>query len=221
MDQKKYVVYKHTNKINNKAYIGITCQQPQKRWKNGYGYTQHQKFYSAILKYGWNNFQHQILYNNLSQKEAEEKEKQLIIIFNTIENGYNITAGGIGSLGYHHTDQNKQQISNSMKNFLKQHPQEIQRRKNILLNPENRKKAANKRNEYFKAGSENAKKRVQKNNKKIICLNTGQIFNSINKAAQWCNIHHSGISKCLKGIQKTSGKHPQTNQPLKWEYYNH
>ena len=34
----KYCVYKHTNKTNNKVYIGITCRKPEVRWDSGWGY---------------------------------------------------------------------------------------------------------------------------------------------------------------------------------------
>ena len=47
-----FYVYIHTNKINNKKYIGITCQNPSKRWRNGNGY-KNGYFAKAIKKYGW------------------------------------------------------------------------------------------------------------------------------------------------------------------------
>lgn len=48
-----YTVYQHKNKINNKVYIGITKQIPEKRWGiNGYNYKTSPHFYSAIQKYG-------------------------------------------------------------------------------------------------------------------------------------------------------------------------
>ena len=91
------VVYKHTNLMNQKVYIGITkYSNPQKRWKDGYGYMQNKIFFKDILKYGWNNFQHEIIAQNISIKTAQELEKFLINKYrsNNILYGYSQTSGG-------------------------------------------------------------------------------------------------------------------------------
>lgn len=72
-----FIVYKHICP-NDKIYIGITSQAAPKRWRNGEGYKQNKHFYSAILKYGWDNIKHEILFENLSKKQACEIEKRLI-----------------------------------------------------------------------------------------------------------------------------------------------
>lgn len=95
-----YKIYCHTNKINGKKYIGQTKQNPKSRWgKNGYEYIRKQPnshFSSAILKYGWDNFNHDILYSNLTKEQANLKEQELISFYKTQnpEYGYNLTAGG-------------------------------------------------------------------------------------------------------------------------------
>ena len=90
-----YIVYMHINKINNKKYIGITKQKCQDRWRHdGTGYKTQPKFYNAIQKYGWNNFEHVILFSDLSAYEAGEKEKILIKQFDSCNNGYNTSLGG-------------------------------------------------------------------------------------------------------------------------------
>ena len=94
-----YIIYKHTNKINNKSYIGLTCQDPKLRWRNGKGYKPCVKFYNAIQKYGWNNIKHEILYTNLSEQEAKAKEIELISYYKACNISYNITDGGDGTLG--------------------------------------------------------------------------------------------------------------------------
>lgn len=109
-------VYMHTSP-SNKVYIGITSQEPKLRWGNGCNYSSNEHFNRAIKKYGWDNFKHEILFSNLSLKEAKEKEIELIAFYDSTnpEKGYNITIGGESGNGYHHTELAKQKISASMK----------------------------------------------------------------------------------------------------------
>lgn len=93
-----YIVYIHTNNQNNKKYIGITCRNPQIRWGlNGNGYSLQKKFFNAIQKYGWNNFNHEIIATDLSEREAKELETYYIDLYDSINNGYNILREGISS----------------------------------------------------------------------------------------------------------------------------
>lgn len=93
---KKYFVYAHINKINKKAYIGITCQTKAKyRWgKDGKHYKDQQKFYAAIKKYGWEAFEHTILAENVSGNDIASMEQAYIAQYDSYFNGYNATPGG-------------------------------------------------------------------------------------------------------------------------------
>lgn len=97
---KCWTVYMHYNRANGKRYIGITSQPPEIRWGNGYGYL-NQVFYNAIQKYGWNGFDHIIIKDKLSEKEAKHLEIELIEKYQTLttQHGYNVTNGGDGRLG--------------------------------------------------------------------------------------------------------------------------
>lgn len=92
-----YLVYKHVFP-NGKIYIGITSQtNPWVRWgKNGCGYRNHYPIWYAIQKYGWENIQHEILVENLSENEAKQKEIELIAKFDSTNHkyGYNVSPGG-------------------------------------------------------------------------------------------------------------------------------
>ena len=94
-----YCVYIHTNKINGKKYVGQTKHgdnPKEKRWKYGDGYKSCTYFYNAILKYGWNNFEHEIVDKNLTKDEAYSMEQKLISELDTRNPnvGYNIRIGG-------------------------------------------------------------------------------------------------------------------------------
>lgn len=91
---KKFVVYIHRNLVNGKVYIGQTCNLSE-RWRcNGKNYLNSTKFYNAIKKYGWDNFSHEVLYDNLNQEAADIIEKELIEKYDSINNGYNLKEGG-------------------------------------------------------------------------------------------------------------------------------
>ena len=112
-----WAVYIITNTINNKNYVGITCERTKTifdRFKkhietaySGSKTTRHGRpfpIYAAILKYGAENFSVNYLETNLSLYEAQEKEIEYIEEYDTLANGrrsegyngngYNLTKGG-------------------------------------------------------------------------------------------------------------------------------
>ena len=112
-----YKVYKHTFP-NGKVYIGITNIGVNRRWRNnGEGY-KGQFVYKAICKYGWSNVKHEVLFENLTQQEAEQKEIELIAFYksNQRDFGYNLANGG-NSLGMH-SEESKRKMSKSRKGLL-------------------------------------------------------------------------------------------------------
>lgn len=114
--ERKFTVYKHTFP-NGKMYIGITSTKPDYRWNGGKGYKR-QAVYNAIRKYGWDNIGHEILFENLTELEAKEKEKDLIKVYQTNkkEFGYNLTEGGDGTCGIAFTVARRKRVSASNMN---------------------------------------------------------------------------------------------------------
>ena len=115
--EKKYTVYMHTSP-SGKVYVGVTCVKPETRWRNGHGYFNNEHFKKAILRYGWKNFKHEILYEGLSRDEAYQKEIELIQKYNSTdqEHGYNHHKGGNGShVGYIPDEVSQRKRSEKMK----------------------------------------------------------------------------------------------------------
>ena len=94
----KWTVYRHTSP-SGKVYIGITSQNVERRWNSGKGYTLCKAFYNAILKYGWDNIKHEVLFTNLSEERAKKLEIELIMHYKKLRISYNITDGGDGAVG--------------------------------------------------------------------------------------------------------------------------
>ena len=145
IEERNYVVYKHTSP-NGKCYIGITCQNPpEKRWKTGNAYKYNKHFYNAIQKYdGWNNFQHEILFENLTKEEAEQKEIELIAFYksNQPDFGYNIANGGNCKGTVSEETKNKLSIAHMGKKLSQEHIEKIRENSKRQYTDELRKKIA-------------------------------------------------------------------------------
>lgn len=94
---KEYSIYIHTNTLNGKKYIGTTKANVKVRWNNGDGYKSQKDFYEDIQEIGWDNFSHEIIYENLTKIEADKLEKDLIDKYDTTNKnkGYNKRRGGV------------------------------------------------------------------------------------------------------------------------------
>lgn len=98
-----WLIYKRTNAINGKSYIGLTSKSVEERGgKNGYKYVQKSQpiFAAAIKKYGWDAFTTEVLEANIETlAKADEREQFWISYYHTYIydpqcNGYNATPGG-------------------------------------------------------------------------------------------------------------------------------
>lgn len=110
-----FLIYKITNKINNKIYIGQTINSVQQRWNrhcsDALNNVIDTHFARAIRKYGADNFMVEILDDTAkSQEELTLKEFQYIQQFNSIENGYNETNAAFKSGGNTYLSKSSQEM---------------------------------------------------------------------------------------------------------------
>lgn len=259
-EQFDYLVYIHKNKLNNKVYIGQTHQLSSQRWgKDGIGYRTSPHFFYAIQKYGWDNFQHIIIKNNLSAEEADELETKLIKQYNATDPdyGYNIRLGG--EHGFHYTQEQKEKLSIALRknshNSKNAHKIYCKETNDIFGTVADAQRWANTthisdvlmgRRQYAgrhpitgqklswdyaendaiitkicKKDMPTSFNKLKGHETKILCVNTGKVFQSMREAADWCKLKDtSNISRCCRGLRKTAGKHPQTKEKLKWQYIN-
>lgn len=112
-----FTIYRHVSPIG-RVYVGITSQDVETRWRHGDNYRNSTYFKRAIRKYGWKNFKHEILFTNVEEERAKRLEIELIRHHKGLGISYNLTNGGDGTNGYHHTDEYKQFKSQQMKEFF-------------------------------------------------------------------------------------------------------
>jgi len=104
------IIYKATNIINNKVYIGQTVRNLNQRIKEHERKSQTDldtKFSRAINKYGFNNFTWDFLENTNNKKDLDSLEIKYIIEYNSINKGYNTHTGGTGGYNKNAVEANK------------------------------------------------------------------------------------------------------------------
>lgn len=113
------IIYKYTSP-SGKSYIGQTVR-PEARMAKHRRMEGDCAFHRAIKKYGFENFTYEVLVTIDLENKQELKQKLdfferfYIRKYHTYENGYNMTLGGEGGLGVHHTEEFKKNISDRMK----------------------------------------------------------------------------------------------------------
>ena len=91
-------IYKITNKLNNKVYIGQTIQKPIERFyqhcaKKCDKYILNMVIHKAIFKYGKDNFTFEVI-EEVPKQQLNEREEYWIKYYNSYTDGYNSTKGG-------------------------------------------------------------------------------------------------------------------------------
>lgn len=200
------IVYKVTNIINNKIYIGWCTDFKERKSRHlrkaKIGVINH--FYNAIRKYGVDNFMWENLYSDLDSFDTCKKlECQLIVEYDSYYNGYNSTLGGDGGDTYSKLSENrkKEMRKKCSKNSAKYW-------KNKMFSEEHKQKLkiANRSKQY--------KSVIQKDNMGNII----KIWGSIKEAVNELNIiNGSHISRSARAFMN--------NKLLKaygfyWEYNN-
>ena len=200
-----YTVYQHRNKINGKIYIGITMQEPEKRWgSNGCNYKSSPHFYAAIQKYGWDNFEHNILFTNLTKEKACQKEQELIKNFNSMDRnfGYNSTSGGDIFVMNKETKQKISQAMMGNKNGLG-HPCSEEKKIKISKAQKGREFTAEHKEKLSEAAkkrhvpcSDEKKKKLSQNypnKKQVYCQELDTVYESVQECARQLNLYLTTI----------------------------
>lgn len=203
------IIYKATNRVNGKIYIGQTVRPLRVRIKE---HARHKEtpFDRAIQKHGIENFVFEVIDRANSIEELNQKEIYWIEHFKSFgRNGYNACIGGENTIGYQHTEEAKAKMSETKSRmylgannpFYGKHHSEATRAKFSKI-----RKGRALSDEWKKHISEGSAAKVKVRN-----IETGEIFNSIKEAAEKYKIIPTHITRVCRGRRnKTGGYH--------WEY---
>ena len=224
MEERKYKVYMHISP-SGKKYIGITKQSLKKRFDNGRGYKGCFRFKKAIDKYGWENIEHILLKDNLTEEEAKKMEIDLIKKHKTTDNrfGYNCSIGGnvpfiteetirkrsLASKGRIFSDETKRKISMANKGRVfseqsRKRMSESHKGKKLPTETIEKMSKSHMGRKCSKEWIENANKRKYKKvDMYDLSGNYIKTFDSITEACSFSGAKAGNITKCIKEIRNT------------------
>lgn len=202
-----FLIYCHKNKVNGKRYIGLTSyvDNPNKRWRDGKAYKNdhHRLFAGAIAKYGWDNFEHEILENNiLDLKTANEREQYWIAFYHTYVGdpdcwGYNGSVGGDGS-GGHIVSDAERELHRRVKLGTK-----VSDDTKAKMSATRKGKPRPMSDKVLESLKKIRSKSVQQTRRPVVCLETGEMWISITDCAQTFGLAEATISAHLNGRMKS------------------
>jgi len=137
MDKCYGIIYKATNKVNGKIYIGQTIQSLDKRVYDHIYYALNERddmyFHRAIRKYSEENFIWEIIVECNSLEELNKTEIEMIEKYDAFGNGYNLTDGGEGIVGHKHTEETRRKIGEAQEgekhhNYGKHHSKKTKKK---------------------------------------------------------------------------------------------
>lgn len=194
-------IYKITNNLNGKIYIGQTIQTVEARFNDHCRNRKNKNsgIDAAIKKYGKENFSIETICEAKTLEELNKLEKYYIKFYNSTnsEIGYNLCEGGNNTKGYHHTEESKKKMSKSRMGIFAGEKNPFYGKKHTLETRQRLREIKTGRkltDEWKKHLSETSPMK-----RKVICITTGEKFNSIVEAANKYNLKSTHISAICRG----------------------
>ena len=214
------IIYKITNTVNGRIYIGQTIKTLAHRWSQHTTSIKNCPLYNAFRRYGRDKFKMEAICSALSPEYLNELEQYFIKFYDCMApKGYNLTSGGDSAytrsehsrdrqrqamLGHTVSDETKAKISATLMG------REGVRR-GAVLSEETRQKISAA--QVGKKAGEETKARMRAshaggrayNAKKVQCVETGTVYGSTGEAARALGLQQTSISAVCLGNRKSTG----------------